>query len=132
MSIKQDNGNAAALREALELVLRFLEWMYAQEGESAVISRVRIADEIDRVISALSAPPRNCDVCTAEEQWERFDEFCECWQESGPTGGCSSSCPCLESQYKECDGWVGRSGCFSFWAQTPYEAERKGYGDGSI
>ena len=66
MSVRSENenmsvGNASAMREALELVLRFLQWMYAQEGENAATSKVQIADKIDRVIFALSAPPRNCD-----------------------------------------------------------------------
>lgn len=76
-------GDAAALREALELVLRFLQWMYAQEGENAVTSKVQIADKIDRVISALSAPSRNCDLpliaggdfgSDADKAWRAFRE----------------------------------------------------------
>ena len=83
--------------------------------------------ELERITSvletALKVKERNCDVGMPGKQWERFDEFCEGYQESGPTGGCSSFCPCLESKCKECDGWVGRSGCFAFWAQMPYAAE---------
>lgn len=59
-------SNQNKMRKTLELVLRFLQWMYAQEDENAAISRVRVADEIDRVISALAAPARNCD---------KFDDY---------------------------------------------------------
>ena len=79
------------------------------------------AARVEKAMRAYQEKLRNCDVGTAKEQWERFDEFCEGWQENSPTGGCSSFCPCLESKYKECDGWVGRSGCFACWAQMPYE-----------
>lgn len=109
------------MRDRIVKILWCCQWMYDNTGDESVKSHlmepIRIAKE------ALAIPRRQCDVGTEKEQWERFDDLCECWQESGPIGGCSSSCPCLDSKYKECDGYVGRSGCFAFWAQTPYAAE---------
>ena len=55
---------------------------------------------------ALSAPARNCDVGTAEEQSERFDKFCD-------THDCRrNDCPLFKAD-----------GCELAWAQMPYEAE---------
>ena len=60
-------GNAAAMREALENSNGLLEELAAigEWGESA---REQIAENH----AALSAPPRNCDVGTAEEQEARY------------------------------------------------------------
>lgn len=77
MSVRSENenmsiGNAAAMREALGTVLRYLQWLYAQ----GCTRRDRLSDEIDRVVSALSAPPRNCDVCkTPEDCMRAFESY---------------------------------------------------------
>lgn len=62
--------------------------------------------------SALSKPPRNCDVGTADEQAKRFHSFCEKFQ-SRIQGMCSPQCPCKDC----CD----KCQCLIKWAQTPYE-----------
>lgn len=60
---------------------------------------------------ALSKPPRNCDIGTAEEQSERFHEFCK-RNQSPIQGMCSSSCPC-KHRPDMCH-------CYAAWSQMPY------------
>jgi hypothetical protein len=56
---------------------------------------------------ALSAPARNCDVGTAEEQAERFKKFCSDHQV--PWHGCTN-CPVLMSEK-----------CAITWGQMPHK-----------
>ena len=70
----------------------------------------------DMAKAALSAPPRNCDVGTAEEQAKRFHSFCKKFQ-SDIQGMCSSQCPCI-SCYGMCH-------CITKWEQIPYEEEKE-------
>ena len=51
-------GNAAKMRDALDKLLNFLRWAYAQDYP---VSRDKLADAIDIGVAALSATPRNCD-----------------------------------------------------------------------
>ena len=53
-------GNAAAMREALNKILWCLEWM-SNNAENKII-KDHLAKPIELAKSALSAPPRNCDV----------------------------------------------------------------------
>lgn len=57
--------------------------------------------------AALAAPPRNCDVGTAEEQFERWYAFCDRYDKD------CTGCPC-KSPYTT-------AYCFARWAQMPYE-----------
>ena len=65
-------GNSAKMREALEKVLRVLH--------CAIVADILKGDDVNsafnEVTAALSVPPRNCDVGTADEQSDRFDKFC--------------------------------------------------------
>ena len=54
-------GNSAKMRKALDKLLNFLRWVYAQDYP---VSRDKLADAIDIGVSALAAPPRNCDMYT--------------------------------------------------------------------
>ena len=47
----------------------------------------------EMVNRALAAPPRNCDVGTAEEQAERFAKVCTANSKDGVRGLCSETCP---------------------------------------
>ena len=51
-------GNSAKIRSALDKVVDFLRLTYAQDYP---VSRDKLADAIDIGVSALAAPPRNCD-----------------------------------------------------------------------
>ena len=94
-------GNAAAMREALLIVKRLFD------GRIMFQSDIRKAHEA--VDAALSAPPRQCDVGTPEEQQNRFNRFCR---------PCADDCPFLE-----CRTIVE---CAIKWAQMPYEAQEGG------
>ena len=59
---------------------------------------------------ALSAPPRNCDLGTAEEQEVRFRNYC--WNHSSRDKNMECQCP-IDTE--------GKAGCKLEWAQMPYE-----------
>lgn len=125
-------GNAAKMREALErfnaVDLSVLEFpldgdsssIYNSNKKEIPIPYWRVAELLngvkaaqDMAESAISAPPRNCDVGKAEEQYARFYSFCDKYEEC-----------------KECPLWRGGglvTKCFARWAQMPYE---EGAGDG--
>ena len=98
-------GNAAAMRETL---LRCDA--IAQMPE---IREYTIVKEMRNLIKkALAAPPRNCDVGTAEEQAKRFKSFCKTHL-SGIRSICSTQCPCV---------WCrSMFHCLTKWAQMTYE-----------
>lgn len=110
-------GNATAMREALEYVLNFDASNDAAMGDG-ISDAERIAEYADHIEesqkkahAALSAPPRNCDVGTAEEQAERYMKFCKNYPKC-------TGCPCVgRMQYHKCE--------FA-WAQMPYEAQEGG------
>ena len=98
-------GNAAKMREALrgllEIVCVDCKSSYEIDGKCVKCPRVVAAE------AALSAPPRNCDVGTADEQHARFYSFCDKIEEC-----------------KECPLWRGgglTSKCCAHWGQMPYE-----------
>ena len=91
-------GNVAAMREAL---LRCNA--IAQLPECRNLQAIKDMRGIIR--AALSAPPRNCDVGTAEEQTQRHIDHCRVHV-------------CKECKYR----WL-RGSCSLAWAQAPYEKE---------
>ena len=67
-------GNAAKMREALETIA---EYAKAAECHTEDAHLLGYLNQIERwVEAALSAPPRNCDVGTPEEQSKRHREWC--------------------------------------------------------
>lgn len=107
-SAPEQPGNAAAMRKALE---RLRDWAALDLLEHAIgTDEVNYRKLVDGILeisnAALAAPPRNCDIGTAEEQKERFEKFCE----AQPTANCHS-CH-LAMNYA----------CEFEWAQMPYEA----------
>ena len=101
-------GNAAAMREALEQIRELLS--IGGKPDTAMCIRYEAAYLIAN--EALSAPPRNCDVGTAEEQEKRFNSFCKTHL-SGIRGICSPQCPCIECR--------SMFHCLTRWAQMQYE-----------
>lgn len=71
-------------------------------------------DEVDKIRSeikaALAEPLRNCDVGTAEEQVERYMNFCHNFSKC-------IGCPCV--------GRMKYNHCEFAWLQMPYESEVK-------
>lgn len=92
-------GNAAAMREALVSVHALI----ADEPDGTpMIDAMKATIE-----AALSAPPRNCDVGTPEEQAKRWEVYCN------------------ERHCEECP-WFHAESCEFAWAQMPYkEGARK-------
>ena len=97
-------GNAAAMREALEMILDKVNGLDEECGVDPVEIR-------DLARAALSAPARQCDVGTADEQSERFTKYCKMFPRCR---GC------------ECCGKVLLGRCELAWAQMPYAAEEGG------
>ena len=117
-------GNVAALREALikaraaichhaRYQCQSLSWensnVQANCGD-VLCSWRGLCEAKTAINAALSAPPRNCDVGTAEEQVLRWREFC-----AYKNGGVCDGCPCLAND--------GVEACYARWEQMPYEAE---------
>ena len=123
-------GNAAALREALVCLRdaarnfchQILNSKYSvimdkytccKQGFPAVLD-LRYA--IPKANFAISKPPHNCDVGTAEEQAERFGKLCgKYYNEEEP---CKEECPLASLTIIH-----GFPRCQAYWAQMPYEAE---------
>ena len=95
------------------------EAQYIRENNDTLIGRkdaLKLEEEAGRIEAAwkrereaaLSDPPRNCDVGTAEKQAERFDEYCD--SESCKRNRCKSRAKAL---------YIER--CAIAWAQMPYE-----------
>ena len=96
------------LREAVVLALSLLD---LKEG---VPYKTVSQKDIDFMKAALAAPPRNCEIGTAEEQERRFKEFCAAhWSINNVDSECAG-CP-LTIEGAECE--------FA-WAQMQYEAEK--------
>lgn len=97
------------LREVCEQMLTFISNLeiepYSALDEAA--SELR-----DKISAALSAPPRNCDVGTAEEQKKRLNEFC-----------CSHGTDIQGAPRCENCALLYADRCELTWAQMPYESE---------
>lgn len=72
----------------------------------------------NKVFAALAEPPRNCDVGTAREQIDRFNDFCRYNAPACP------DCPLYQNlNTYEIHGF-GRNECMAFWGQLPYAPEK--------
>lgn len=105
-------GNIQVMREALDEIGNACAWIAENCNDEQTAKYMW--DLVEKVKAALSAPPRNCDVGTAEEQLERWKMFCvehhEPWMHGIiATGACN--CPCF--RHNDCNNFV--------WAQMPYE-----------
>lgn len=109
---RRDTGNAAAMREALDKI-HLIATTNINEcvGDESDIHIVNLAK------AALAAPPRNCDVGTAEEQARRFEIFCQAHHVPWKIGMIKNECkcPCLQDNGRSCNYFV--------WAQMPYTSE---------
>lgn len=114
---KRERGDAAKLREALRECAQYIVCVAGVGvGEVTINDNVRLIPEelTQKAVAALAAPPRNCDVGTAQEQAVRYDRYCS---SHGHNATCSDAthicadCPLLD-QKTECE---------FVWAQMPYE-----------
>lgn len=67
-----------------------------------------LLDIIRECETALATPPRNCDIGTADEQAERYRNFCRSYQKC-------TECPCASRRAQS------NSNCEFAWAQMPYK-----------
>lgn len=110
---RRERGDCAKLREALDESRRI-----ASDLGGCRLNDYWKLNEIVRVCeAALSAPPRNCDVGTAQEQDERFHRFCV----KHHTGSCAG-CHNPVGDYTVANGVRE---CALVWAQMPYEGGDK-------
>ncbi len=101
--------NQQKMREALNKIRKIAAINICEcVGDYSDKAIIEIAD------AALSEPPRQCDVGTAEEQFKRFLAFCQ-----SESRGCEH-CPANMTRLR------GTSNCDLAWAQMPYEAEEGG------
>lgn len=98
-------GNAAALRDAVVKALTLISVCDWPPG----VSLDGVAEVIREIDSVLDKPPRNCDVGTPDEQYQRWVRFCE--QRLHSCHNC------------ECNSPVG---CTFKFGDMPYEAEEGG------
>lgn len=101
-------GNAAKLREALELAKSTFETLIQFQGDWHFVKCWATLGR-NAMVSALAAPARNCDIGTADEQTERFVSFCD---KNGRIDGVPRCevCPLLNAR-----------DCSLVWAQMPSE-----------
>ena len=107
METTTPTGNAAAMREALmeaSIALSSATHHHMTEDDAK--------DCLAVIETAISEPPRNCDVGTPKEQSARFDAHCR--KQMG----------CLTCPLREKDGGVPKH-CEFAWAQMPYEEVKK-------
>ena len=103
------DGNQMKIREALEEILLICYKAGVRYGYDVACGLIK-----SKAKKALSEPPRNCDVDTAEEHEVRFKRFCEShWDLNNPDSECAR-CPLDERVGTECE--------FA-WEQMPYEAQ---------
>ena len=134
MCITKPSGNAAAMREALEEISSvslgnlkepidgdssnlYQDARYEGDKFVGVALPAWVAVDWYRKLkavkekadAALSAPARNCDVGTAEEQYRRHNAFCDTTRNGMSGYNCEDAPRCVL--------------CFSKWEQMPYDAE---------
>ena len=98
-----EESNIKAMREAFANISEYAKAAACHTEESHLLGYL---NQIERwAESALSAPPRNCDVGTAEEQFKRFNMFC------------------FPIKCRECKLYTEEDlyDCIFRWLQLPYE-----------
>ena len=113
---KKPVGDAAKLREAVERSIDEMQNAIgdADFGDDVLYIVGCIKHTIERLKAALSTPPRNCDVGTAEEQKKRLNEFC-----------CSHGTDIQGAPRCENCALLYADRCELTWAQKLYESEVK-------
>ena len=96
-------GNSAAIREALKALVCVID-KYDSENPLWWNSGAKGVKPLKDALAALTSPPRNCDIGTAEEQAKRHKRFCD------------------GKQMKYCWG-RGCFRCFAAWEQFAQQAE---------
>ena len=94
------------IRDGLETIIkRINEAIKTNDAQFLTGSLLHIRETAKGM---LTLPRRNCDVGTAQEQEDRFCEFCV---KHGNGEFCQQDCPCLHES----------ESCKQIWDQLPYE-----------
>ena len=125
---ERERGDTAAMREALAALqarfernvmayqdryFKFTGWHWTKKAEEAKRWRDVFSELNEQCKAALAAPPRECDVGTAEEQEQRFLKFCLKDRPCAAGGGVFCAFECPLNTIKNCG---------LKWAQMPYDA----------
>ena len=106
-------GDCAKLRDALERARNTLLGVRDTTDDDYILDGVINCLE-EYVNPALAAPPRQCDVGTAEEQEVRFDAFCK---SHGHGFDRYRTYACENCKF------ISKYSCELAWAQMPYKKE---------
>lgn len=96
------------VREALEELLANIEMRSSTFGLNIMVDTKTFLD----AKAALAEPLRNCDVGTAEEQYQRWDKYCN-----------SSGAKCDKCGLNCNIHFDLTAKCFACWSQMPYKKE---------
>ena len=108
-----DGSNVQTMRKTLEVVRDALSTMSAHLDDVEFV-RTWIALTKKEVDTAISTPMRNCDVGSAEEQFERFNADC-------------AKHDCYDCDvHKLWNFCKGDESCHFVWAQMPYVPTTEG------
>lgn len=97
---ERGNEMSSKLREAVEAV-----YECAKDGVLTIRESA-----FEKVLEALKEPLRNCDVGTAEEQYQRWDKYCK-----------SFGAQCDKCNLDSDVHFNLTAKCFACWSQMPYE-----------
>ena len=96
------------LREALEMMnTLFEQGAICTSSANSAEEMEQIEELYSKTKAALAEPPRNCDVGTAEEQFEMWQAFCNQYDKD------CTGCPCRSPHTTPY--------CFAKWGQMPYK-----------
>jgi len=114
-------NNTIKLREVLEFALNTIDvsedvLAETEDWENEAVGWILELQK--RAREALVAPPRNCDVGTADEQAQRFETFCHRYSQA--MGICDDDCPFRQHP--------NASYCQSIWMQMPYKPKEEDNG----
>lgn len=120
--ITKPSCNAAAMRDTLKKIAAMdIPHNFQNERFDIADACYDLTHAIKEARAVLSAPQRNCDVGTAEEQEKRFEKFCSMYHL--PKGKGCYSCPAIPTRSPNA---FHRNVCRINWNQMPYEAKEGG------
>ena len=103
--------NVRKFRKIAKNIRRLIDHIRKEKALSENLAREAFDQIDDLAKEALIAPPRNCDMGTANEHVRRFRLFCQAHQ-SPMSGMCDPICPLC--------GNPDKSHCITEWMLLPY------------
>ena len=103
---KENSMEASNVKDMREAIETLVDLVNAWKDHLPPVIEEEVSNALNKVEAVLSAPPRNCDVGTAEEQAERFHR---------------SAIKCKSDLMRPCIGCVHLCYCYAQWMAKPYE-----------